>query len=67
MECLWVPVPGLGSARLRRASDRACERPRDRLDSGAGPAHYREVIHHGAEIALLRDLYRHQAAAGEIG
>jgi hypothetical protein len=27
----------------------------------------REAIHHGAEIALLRDLYRHQPSSGEIG
>jgi len=28
---------------------------------------HREVIHRGAEIALLRDLYRQRPAAGEIG
>ena len=28
---------------------------------------HREVIHHGAEIALLRDLHLHRSAAGEIG
>jgi hypothetical protein len=27
----------------------------------------REVIHHGAEVLLLRDLYRHRRAAGEEG
>jgi hypothetical protein len=26
-------------------------------DGGPGVAHHREVIHHGAEISLLRDLY----------
>jgi hypothetical protein len=28
---------------------------------------HREVIHHGAEIALLRDLYRHRSGTDEIG
>jgi hypothetical protein len=27
----------------------------------------REVIHHGAEVLLLRDLYRHRGGAGEGG
>ena len=25
----------------------------------------REVIHHGAEVALLRDLYQHSTARGQ--
>ena len=56
----WVAgVRGLGEAGL---ADRCREEGRENLSMAALVLHiHREIIHHGAEIALLRDLYAHRA------
>jgi hypothetical protein len=51
-EYFWEPVPGAWSVRRR------AERPGPRATWQVGAG---EVLHHGAEVALLRDLYRDRA------
>jgi hypothetical protein len=61
-------IEGVRTLGLTRLAER-CREPGFETDSMAALILHihREVIHHGAEIALLRDLYRHRSAAGEIG
>ena len=62
----WIEgLRTLGSTQLTER----CREPHFETESMAALVLHihREVIHHGAEIALLRDLYRQRPAAGEIG
>lgn len=61
----WLAgVRGLGATGLTRPCGPA-EAPYDALPLTALVVHInREAIHHGAEIALLRDLYRHRVPDG---
>jgi hypothetical protein len=52
VEYRWEPVPGAWNVRPRGTGTAPAA-------VGAGEFN-REVLHHGAEIALLRDLYRWQ-------
>jgi len=56
-EYFWEPVPGMWSIRPRGAS--AAPVP---VGGGAFLHINREALHHGAEIALLRDLFRWRPA-----
>jgi DinB superfamily len=61
-------IDGIRSLDLPELGER-CREPGFETDSMAALILHisREVIHHGAEIALLRDLYRHRARVSEIG
>lgn len=72
-EYLWEPTPGCWAAVPRRRGRGGSDRLFDLLGEGWGPyaestvlalaLHaQREVTHHGAEIALLRDLFRSRSS-----